>query len=52
MTPMKQFSHRQRGTPLGKNQLLGSVKPGKYAHLVAVSGDPLAAVSALEHLDF
>jgi len=37
---------------LGKRDLLGSIKPGKYADLIAVSRDPLADVSALEHVDF
>lgn len=37
---------------LGKPELLGSLKPGRYADVIAVSGDPLADVSALEHVDF
>lgn len=37
---------------LGKKELLGSLKPGKYADVIAVSGDPLADVSTLEHVDF
>jgi imidazolonepropionase-like amidohydrolase len=37
---------------LGKRESLGSIKPGKYADLVAVSGDPLADVSVLERVEF
>jgi imidazolonepropionase-like amidohydrolase len=31
---------------------LGAIEPGKYADIVAVSGDPLADVSELEHVKF
>jgi imidazolonepropionase-like amidohydrolase len=31
---------------------VGSIAPGKYADIVAVSADPLADVSALEHVGF
>ena len=37
---------------LGKSKLLGAVKPGHYADLVAVDGDPLADVSLLENVKF
>jgi imidazolonepropionase-like amidohydrolase len=37
---------------LGKSDLLGSLKPGKYADVIAVSGDPLADVRVLEHVIF
>lgn len=37
---------------LGKSELLGSLKPGKYGDLIAVKGDPLADVTELEHVDF
>jgi imidazolonepropionase-like amidohydrolase len=36
---------------LGRRESLGSIKPGRYADLIAVSGDPLADVSVLEHVD-
>jgi imidazolonepropionase-like amidohydrolase len=32
--------------------LLGSLQPGKYADIIAVPGDPLADVRALEHVGF
>lgn len=37
---------------LGKSSELGSVSAGKKADLIAVSGDPLADVSVLEHVQF
>jgi len=37
---------------LGKSALVGSIKPGRYADLIAVSGDPLANISVLERVDW
>ena len=37
---------------LGRGDELGSIKPGKYADVIAVSGDPLEDVSLLEHVRF
>jgi imidazolonepropionase-like amidohydrolase len=37
---------------LGKKDVLGSIKAGKYADLIAVSGDPLADVRTLEDVKF
>jgi imidazolonepropionase-like amidohydrolase len=37
---------------LGKSGDLGSVEPGKFADLVAVSGDPLADITELERVHF
>ena len=37
---------------LGWSDHVGSITPGKYADIVAVSADPLADVSALEHVGF
>jgi imidazolonepropionase-like amidohydrolase len=37
---------------LGKSDLLGSIKPGKFADIIAVSGDPLADVRVLEQVSF
>ena len=31
---------------------LGAIKPGAYADIVAVKGDPLADIAALESIDF
>lgn len=54
MTPMQaiQSATVNAADLLGKSDLLGSIKPGKYADLIAVGGDPLADVSVLEHVDF
>jgi imidazolonepropionase-like amidohydrolase len=53
MTPMQaiQAATVNAADLLGKQEL-GSLKPGKYADLIAVSGDPLADVSVLEHVEF
>ena len=37
---------------LGMQNDVGSIAPGKYADLVAVKGDPLSDVTALEKIDF
>ena len=37
---------------LGQSEHLGSVKPGKFADLVAVQGDPLRDISVLERVQF
>ena len=37
---------------IGDSADIGSVQPGRYADLVAVSGDPLADVRTLEHVGF
>ena len=54
MTPMQaiQSATSSAADLLGKSDLLGSLKPGKYADLIAVSGDPLADVRALETVAF
>lgn len=54
MTPMQaiQSATSSAADLLGKSDLLGSIKPGKYADIVAVSADPLADVRALEHISF
>jgi len=54
MTPMQaiQAATINAADLLGKRALLGSASPGKYADLIAVSGDPQADVSVLEHVDF
>jgi imidazolonepropionase-like amidohydrolase len=54
MTPMQaiQSATSNAADLLGKSDLLGSLKPGKYADIIAVSGDPLADVRVLEHVNF
>jgi imidazolonepropionase-like amidohydrolase len=37
---------------LVRSKELGSIKPGKYADLVAVSGDPLSDIRMLENVVF
>ncbi|PYK82089.1 MAG: hypothetical protein DME37_03115, partial [Verrucomicrobia bacterium] len=37
---------------LGWQDRIGAVEPGKFADLVAVSGDPLADISELERVRF
>ncbi len=37
---------------LGWSDKVGAIKPGYYADMVAVGGDPLADVSTLEHVGF
>jgi imidazolonepropionase-like amidohydrolase len=37
---------------LGHSQEIGSIKVGKYADLIAVSGDPLNDISLLERVEF
>ncbi len=54
MTPMQaiQAATHNAADLLGKAELLGSIQPGKYADIIAVPGDPLADVRALEHVSF
>ena len=37
---------------LGHSSEIGSIKPGKYADLIAVGGDPLKDISVLENVEF
>ncbi len=37
---------------MGKSDVLGSLEPGKYGDLIAVSGDPLTDIRELEDVDF
>jgi imidazolonepropionase-like amidohydrolase len=54
MTPMQAIQSATSGAAdlLGKSDVLGSLKPGKYADIVAVNGDALADIRVLEHVSF
>jgi imidazolonepropionase-like amidohydrolase len=54
MTPMQaiQAATTNAADLLGHSNELGSIKPGKYADIVAVSGDPLADIRLLENVEF
>jgi imidazolonepropionase-like amidohydrolase len=54
MTPMQaiQAATTNAADLLGHSDVLGSIKPGKYADIVAVSGDPLQDIGVLENVQF
>jgi imidazolonepropionase-like amidohydrolase len=54
MTPMQaiQAATSNAADLLGHANELGSIKAGKYADLIAVSGDPLKDISSLERVEF
>jgi imidazolonepropionase-like amidohydrolase len=54
MTPMQaiQAATTSAADLLGHSKEIGSIKPGKYADVIAVSGDPLRDVSVLERVEF
>jgi imidazolonepropionase-like amidohydrolase len=54
MTPMQaiQAATSSAADLLGHSGVIGSIKPGKYADVVAVAGDPLKDISILEHIQF
>jgi imidazolonepropionase-like amidohydrolase len=54
MTPMQaiQAATTNAAELLGWKDRIGSVEPGKYADLIAVSGDPLSDIRALETVGF
>ena len=37
---------------IGRSKDVGTIEAGKYADIIAVNGDPLSDVRALEHVDF
>ena len=37
---------------LGRSEDLGSLQPGRFADLIAVTGDPLADIRVLERIQF
>src|SRR5262249_45294942 len=54
MTPMQAIRAATSNAAdlLGHSSEIGSIKAGKYADLVAVSGDPLMNISVLENIEF
>lgn len=54
MTPMQaiQAATSNAADLLGHSTEIGSIKPGKFADLVAVSGDPVKDISVLENVEF
>ena len=54
MTPMQAIEAATTNAAdlLGHSKEVGSIKPGKYADVIAVTADPLKDVSALEKVDF
>lgn len=54
MTPMQaiQSATSSAADLIGRTNEFGSIKPGKYADVVAVAGDPLKDVTVLERVDF
>jgi len=54
MTPMQaiQAATSSAADLLGHSDELGSIKPGKFADLIAVSGDPLQDIRVLENVQF
>ena len=54
MTPMQaiQAATSNAADLLGHSDVIGSIKAGKYADIVAVSGDPLKDISVLERVEF
>jgi imidazolonepropionase-like amidohydrolase len=54
MTPMQaiQAATTNAADLLGHSNEVGSIKPGKYADIIAVTGDPLADIRLLENVQF
>ena len=54
MTPMQaiQSATSNAADLLGHSDIVGSIKPGKFADLIAVTGDPVKDVGLLEHVEF
>ncbi|HVI08051.1 MAG TPA: amidohydrolase family protein [Candidatus Binatia bacterium] len=54
MTPMQaiQAATSNAADLLGRTSEIGSIRPGKFADIIAVSGDPLADIRALENVAF
>jgi imidazolonepropionase-like amidohydrolase len=54
MTPMQaiQAATSNAADLLGRSKEIGSIKPGKYADIIAVMGDPLTDIRLLENVQF
>ncbi len=54
MTPMQalQAATVAAADLLGQSKVTGSIKPGKYADIVAVKGDPLKDIAIMQHVHF
>jgi len=54
MTPVAALQAATVGAAdlLGHADLVGSIKPGKYADIIAVSGDPIANITVMEDVKF
>jgi imidazolonepropionase-like amidohydrolase len=54
MTPMQaiQSATSSAAALLGHSSEIGSIKPGKYADIIAVTGNPLADIRLLENVQF
>ncbi|WP_404713337.1 amidohydrolase family protein [Sphingomonas sp. MMS24-J13] len=54
LSPMEAIETATRNAAdlIGDSTDIGTVQPGRYADLVAVTADPLADVRVLEHVDF
>jgi imidazolonepropionase-like amidohydrolase len=54
MTPMQaiQAATSNAADLLGHSNEFGSIKPGKYADIIAVTGDPLSDIRLLENVQF
>ena len=54
MTPMQaiQSATTSAADLLGRSEDIGAIEPGKFADIVAVSGDPLTDITLLEHVQF
>ena len=53
MTPMQaiQSATSEAARALGKEGQVGTLAPGAYGDLIAVNGDPLSDIRALEHVE-
>jgi imidazolonepropionase-like amidohydrolase len=54
MTPMQaiQAATTNASDLLGHGDVIGSIKPGKFADVIAVTSDPLEDINGIEHVEF